>query len=151
MRKNRPLDRVTVLMLTALGAAALFSGGTAGAQPDAPRLKAPRSLAPTLTRRSPAQVPGSRITAEFNEGRVSGTGGCNAYSAAYEAKNGELTISAAISTMMMCSPQAIMDQESAYLKALQAAAAFKIDADQLTISDANGATLVGTRPKSRES
>jgi heat shock protein HslJ len=43
---------------------------------------------------------------------------------------------------MVCpQPDGIMDQEAAYFAALERVASYQIDGDQLTLKDADGATL----------
>jgi heat shock protein HslJ len=144
MKKVVSLTGATALLLAVLAVVALLPGGQAAAKPLADLEGVQWSLVSYLDPigNQARVLPNTRVTAEFQEGRVSGSSGCNTYSAPYQAKDGKLTIGMAISTMMMCSPQAVMDQESAYLKALAAAAAYKIDGQQLTISDAKGATLL---------
>jgi heat shock protein HslJ len=147
MRKTLSMLGAAALLLTVLGSVALLSGSPADAQSSANLEGVQWSLVSYVDKagNEAKLLPDTRITAEFKEGRVSGTGGCNAYSAPYEAKDGKISVGSGISTMMMCSPQAVMDQESAYLKALRAAAGYKIDGDRLTLSDAKGAALLTFR------
>jgi heat shock protein HslJ len=42
------------------------------------------------------------ITADFNDGRVSGSSGCNSYGAAYTTKDGKLTLDSVAVTEMAC-------------------------------------------------
>jgi heat shock protein HslJ len=143
MKKLVFLTGAIMLLLTVLAAVALYPAEPAAAQPVPGLEGAQWSLLSYLDKTgNTAQVlPETRITAEFRAGQVSGSAGCNTYSAPYEADGDRLTIGNAISTMMMC-PEPIMDQESAYLTNLQAAASYKIESDRLTISDARGATLL---------
>jgi heat shock protein HslJ len=64
---------------------------------------------------------GSEITAQFGtDGTLSGSAGCNNYSATYEVSGDTLTIGATISTEKAClEPEGIMEQETQYLAALQ--------------------------------
>ena len=85
----------------------------------------------------------TQMTAEFNSGALSGSGGCNSYSGAYTAADGAITVSPLAVTMMMCvEPEGVAEQETAYLAALQEAAFYTLDGSQLTLSDADGASLV---------
>ncbi len=79
-------------------------------------------------------VPGSGISAEFtSDGQVSGSAGCNRYAGKYTVSGNSITFSSPMaSTMMMCE-QAVMDQESAYLKALQEVKTFTVSGDQLRL------------------
>ncbi len=81
------------------------------------------------------------VDAMFADGTVSGTGGCNQYNGSYELDGDKLTVGMLAGTMMACEPP-ILDQETAYMKALQSAASFKIDGDMLGIMDASGATVL---------
>lgn len=84
------------------------------------------------------------VTAEFSEdGSLSGSAGCNEYSASYEAEYDKMTISGASSTEMYCeSPEGVMEQEDAYLDALQAVATYEIRGEHVTMRDAGGAIQV---------
>lgn len=85
----------------------------------------------------------TQITAEFNNGAVSGNGGCNSYSGSYTAADGAISVSPLAVTMMFCAePEGVAEQETLYLAALQGAAQYAIDGSQLTLSDADGAPLV---------
>jgi heat shock protein HslJ len=71
---------------------------------------------------------GTVITAVFTrDGAVSGSDGCNNYSAAYEADdNGNISIGPAATTRMACEPE-VMEQEQAYLAALGGAQTYAIN------------------------
>ena len=87
---------------------------------------------------------GSEITAAFDaKGQVTGSGGCNDYFAPYQASGGAISIGPAGATRKSCaSPAGVMEQESAYLAALQSAATYTIEADRLEMRDATGAIAV---------
>ena len=88
-------------------------------------------------------VSGSQVTALFSEdGKLTGSAGCNNYTAAYKATGDQIQISQAASTLMMCAePQGVMEQETAYLQAIGKAATYQIEGDQLTLRGSDGATL----------
>jgi heat shock protein HslJ len=90
---------------------------------------------------------GSVITLLFGaDGIVSGSTGCNNYSAAYTLDGEVLTIGPAALTRMMCAePEGIMEQETAYLAAMSSASAYTIEGDELTLVDATGTRLVQAR------
>jgi heat shock protein HslJ len=84
---------------------------------------------------------GTELTAVFGEdGTLSGSAGCNNYTAAFEADNdGNISIGPAASTRMMCSePEGIMDQEGEYLAALETAATYNIEGERLQLRTAEG-------------
>lgn len=87
---------------------------------------------------------GVEVTALFDaaEGRLSGSAGCNSYSATYTAGSGSISIGPAISTRMACpQPEGVMAQEAAYLGALAGAAAYQIAGDVLELRGADGAVV----------
>ncbi|QLQ05518.1 MAG: META domain-containing protein [Anaerolineae bacterium] len=85
---------------------------------------------------------GTEITALFQDGKLSGTAGCNRYTTSYTIDGNNITIAMPASTMMMCAePEGVMEQEQAYLAALPQAATFQIREDRLEIRDAGGALL----------
>jgi heat shock protein HslJ len=89
-------------------------------------------------------LPGTAITAIFGEdGTLTGSGGCNNYSATYKVDGSSIAVTPVATTSKMCSePAGVMDQESAYLAALQSAASYSISGSELTILDSNGHTLL---------
>ncbi|MEJ2047459.1 MAG: META domain-containing protein, partial [Dehalococcoidia bacterium] len=71
--------------------------------------------------------------------------GCNSYFVDYEIDNNELTIIPPIgATMMLCFPQAVMEQEQEYFNLLKTAETFQIHDDTLTISCSASKELVFT-------
>ena len=80
---------------------------------------------------------GVEATASFANGLVSGSGGCNRYTASYTVDAGKLTIGLAASTMMACpEPQTAVEQP--FMAALAATMAYKIEDGQLSLLDAKG-------------
>jgi heat shock protein HslJ len=82
-------------------------------------------------------IEGSTITAVFSEDGVSGSAGCNSYSASFTFDNSTLTVGEAIRTLMACE-EALMTQEDAYLAALATAGTYTITDNQLQINYADG-------------
>ncbi len=85
-------------------------------------------------------LPGTQTTAEFainadgQTGTISGNAGCNTYNAPI---TGALQLGPIASSMSLCpEPPGVMDQEAAYLAALQTANSFSVASNQL---------LIGTR------
>lgn len=93
---------------------------------------------------SVAALPGVRVTASFDTaGTVSGSAGCNLYTAPYEGSLGGLAIGAPSSTKMHCgSPAGIMNQETVFLATLRGASGFTVVNDILTITDSNGRAIL---------
>ena len=88
-------------------------------------------------------LPGTTITLTFAPEGVSGSGGCNQYNGGFSIENTLLTIGPLSTTMMACE-EAVMNQETAYLSALQSANGFMINGDQLQIAY-DGGVLVFTK------
>ena len=86
---------------------------------------------------------GSEILAVFGEdGNLSGSAGCNNYFAAYTTDGNQISIGPAGSTQMMCDqPAGVMEQESAYLLALETAATYSIQGDTLEMRTAEDAMV----------
>jgi heat shock protein HslJ len=86
---------------------------------------------------------GSTTNAVFGSNwKLSGTGGCNQYSAEYTttASNG-ITITQPTSTMMACA-EPVMQQETQYFSLLPTAAKFEISGDQLTMFNSGGTKIL---------
>jgi len=148
---RRALPHLALLGL-ALGIA-LVNGG-AGSTAEAATLEgAPWRLETYTgpdgqTRRA---LPGSEITATFQAGRMSGSAGCNSYSAGFALAQdtaGVIRISPAASTQRFCSdPPGVMDQEAAFLRALERVGRYTLAEDVLTLRDAAGGALLVFRPQ----
>jgi len=92
-------------------------------------------------------IDGTSVTAEFSdEARVAGKASCNQYFGSARAEaDGRLSVGPLASTMMACAPQGVMDQETRYLAALQAATTFVVSGSELRLGPAGAAaTLVYT-------
>jgi heat shock protein HslJ len=89
-------------------------------------------------------LPDSEITAEFAEGQVAGSAGCNTYTGPYTstraAGKNTIRIGPLTSTMMACD-EPVMDQEGLYLAALEAATEYTIEGFSLSITYPGGTLL----------
>jgi hypothetical protein len=99
-------------------------------------------------------IPGSEITALFDNGQVSGSAGCNTYQGTYRttkaAGRNTLEFGPLAVTMMMCD-EPLMEQERLYLAALESATEYVVEGFALSI-DYTGGTLLyydkdGPRPR----
>lgn len=95
-----------------------------------------------LTRFGPAnsQVApsaGSRLDLMFEQGRVSGSSGCNSYAGSYVLDGTALGIGGLASTRRACAP-ALMTQEDEYQKILRAVETVTLVGDRLTLSSPAG-------------
>lgn len=94
-----------------------------------------------------AVVDRSRATLAFDaDGRISGRGPCNRYTASYALTGEGLTIAKPASTMMACAP-ALMQQERLFLDLLAQVRRFSIDAGgALVLHAGDGRTITARRP-----
>jgi len=82
------------------------------------------------------------VTAQFQDGRLSGHSGCNQYTAPYEVDGDSLTIGPDIGGTSMACPPAQMAVEQAYLGRLPQVTAFAIDGTTLTMTDDQDKTIL---------
>ena len=83
------------------------------------------------------------VTAEFGEdGKVTGSGGCNTYSATYTTTDPDgITFGPVVSTKMACADEANAVEQQ-YFAALEAVTTYSIDGTTLTLRDADGSAQV---------
>jgi heat shock protein HslJ len=88
---------------------------------------------------------GTTLTAIFGEdGQLIGNAGCNDYNAPYKTSGTQIMIGPAALTRKMCAePAGVMEQEAAYLSALQTAATYSVNGKSMEMRTAEGA-LVAT-------
>lgn len=93
-------------------------------------------------------VEGTQVTATFrDDGRVTGTGGCNRYFGPYERAGEAVRIGPLAGTRMACpDPPGAAAQEAAFLAAMERATTWSIREDRLELRDGGGALQVGFRP-----
>jgi heat shock protein HslJ len=89
-------------------------------------------------------IEGTELTVLFGDnGELSGSAGCNQFVGGYTVDGNTIEIGQLGSTMRFCAePEGIMEQEQAFLAALQSAATFRIEADQLEMRTAGDAIAV---------
>jgi heat shock protein HslJ len=88
-------------------------------------------------------VAGTTITLEFrDDGGLSGSAGCNNYKTLYTLDGDKMTIGPSMTTRKMCvEPEGIMEQEQAYLAALETVATYRIEGRQLELRTESGALV----------
>ena len=94
-------------------------------------------------------IRGTEITAFFAEdGSLTGSSGCNQYAATWEvpgnvnASSGPISIGPAATTRMFCGePEGTMEQEGAYLAALEAVTAYEIKGNELELTNHEGTEM----------
>ncbi|UIE37706.1 META domain-containing protein [Leptodesmis sichuanensis] len=102
--------------------------------PTSPTLEGRWRLVNSGERPTPPVDPqATPITAEFSDGRLFGSGGCNRYTTSYQTTGQQLQVGTISSTRMAC-PEPIMELEFRYLTALQGAQSYTIDQQGLQIT-----------------
>ena len=90
------------------------------------------------------------LTAVFDaDGQVSGSAGCNTYLGPYTTDGDAITIGPLAATRKLCADPEVMDQEEAYLTAMETAATYKITGDMMEMRTEDGA-LVATFSRMEE-
>lgn len=72
------------------------------------------------------------------EGRASGSAGCNQYTVAYSADGDSLSFSRVAATRMACPDPSVMEQEAAFLRALEWVKALQFENDRLDLLQEDG-------------
>ncbi|MFV1857991.1 MAG: META domain-containing protein, partial [Anaerolineales bacterium] len=86
-------------------------------------------------------LPDSGARADFENGELSGTSGCNRFFGPYEVDGNSISIGPLGATLMAC-PEPLMEQEFGFTSSLQSATTYEISGDTLTLSDAEGEVVV---------
>lgn len=82
---------------------------------------------------------GVEATAEFVDGQIVGSAGCNAYFGSYETDGSNMTIGPVAATKMFCmEPEGTMDLEQAFLTAMGTAETFEVKDGELRIDYPGG-------------
>lgn len=89
-------------------------------------------------------APGTEMTARFDAGRLTGSGGCNEYEAAYTADaSGAMTIGEIVPGSNVCSePADVMEQETFFLETLPTVVAYEQIGGMLLLFDEAGEPAV---------
>ena len=89
-------------------------------------------------------IAGTELTATFgDDATLSGSSGCNTYTAAYTTDKGAIEIADVADTKKACSePAGVMEQESSYLALLPRVASFRVDGPVLELIDVDRQRLV---------
>lgn len=137
---TRRVASTAVVLALALGLAGCESAVSDDGNDNGARLTQEDWVALTIAGQPVVQV--GRVTLSFADGRVSGRSGCNLYSGSVEYGRGAIKIGPLISTKMACAEDGLMQQESAYLNALQSAERYAVSAEGiLTITTRGGAIV----------
>lgn len=131
--KNRMMATMLVILALMLGAC-----GPTGNGPEEPvRLDGTRWVLQTMDGEAP--LDGTTIIAEFADGEIRGSSGCNSYFGSYTLEGNNIEFGMIGMTEMACmEPEGIMEQESAYLETLRSVAEVRHAGDQLEMMDDSG-------------
>ena len=87
-------------------------------------------------------IPGTTITATFEDGQVRGSAGCNSYGGSYQVSGDTIAMSEIVFTEMACmEPEGVMDQETTFLVFLGNARTFQLVDGQLQILRSDGEAI----------
>lgn len=88
-------------------------------------------------------VAGTTVTLKFGEdGRASGSTGCNSYSGTYQVRGDNVTFGRLVSTRRACLDQNANQQEQRLLSTLESANRFRLAENRLTILSDRGRTVL---------
>jgi putative lipoprotein len=108
-------------------------------------LEGPLWLLTQINGRQPLE--GVNVYVTFENGKVSGSAGCNTFNGSYTSDASTVQIGPLSTTRKACAePAGIMDQENEFLKLMQAAATYSTANGMLTLNDANGAPILTLSP-----
>ncbi len=81
---------------------------------------------------------GTTVTLSFENGKVTGTTGCNTFRASYTSEGNRLSIGPASTTRKACPAEGVMEQERQFLAALATAKVWTIESGTLDVHRADG-------------
>jgi heat shock protein HslJ len=91
-------------------------------------------------------IEGTLITAEFQDGQIRGTGGCNTYSGSYQIDGSQIKFEAIGWTAMAClDPDGVMEQETLVMDFLMNAERYELEEGRLNIYRTDGEALTFDR------
>lgn len=130
------MKRILIAILLLLTLAACAGGGSASVVGTWSLVSygPPSALLPA--------APDVETSIEFNDkGEVLGNVGCNGFGGEYEVEGDALKFGPIMSTLMFCEGP-VGEQETATLNVLQESASFELDGDTLTITSADGSSVI---------
>ncbi len=83
----------------------------------------------------------TEITAQFSDGQVTGSAGCNSYSGGYTVDGQQITIGEIVQTEMACEGAGIMEQEAMFTTAMQSVETFAIEGNTLSLTHSGGSLV----------
>jgi heat shock protein HslJ len=128
------------IMILAIGSMTILLLGACSSSDSSQDLTSKIWLLSELNGKAP--ITGTGITAEFDQdGKVSGSSGCNIYSTSYTVDGNQLAFGEQMASTLMACPEPIMEQERDYTQALGDTDTYEISNDELILKDTNGNKL----------
>jgi heat shock protein HslJ len=91
-------------------------------------------------------IAGTSVMMSFGkDGNVAGSAGCNNFTSTYQEHGDRITFTAPAATRRMCITPGVMEQEHAFLKALESVATLRMEADELELRSNDGALAVSLK------
>ena len=91
-------------------------------------------------------IPGTTITATFENGQMSGSAGCNTYFGSYQLNGDKMWVVDMAMTEMAClEPEGALEQELVFAELMRGAQTFQLANGQLQILGADGEVLTFIR------
>jgi heat shock protein HslJ/uncharacterized membrane protein len=81
---------------------------------------------------------GTTVTLSFENGKVTGSTGCNTFRATYPSEGNRLAIGPAATTRKFCAAEGVMEQERQFLAALKTAQVWTVESGTLDVHRADG-------------
>jgi len=134
-----------VFGLLVLGAALASAGGVAAA-PGGSSLDGTAWVLASLDGHAITGSP--TVTLQFEGGRLSGTDGCNRFSAGYTATDPVFEVSPQLASTRMACPPAVEAQSRAFLAALTGAKRYRVQGARLELLAEDGTTLAALAAQS---
>jgi heat shock protein HslJ len=134
------MKMMTVVVATLAGVL-LLVGACAGAGPSSGDALAGTSW--VLVAYGEARpIPGTTITANFEDGQLRGSAGCNTYFGSYQVSGDKIRVGDMAMTEMAClEPAGVMEQEQVFAEFMRNAQSFRLVDGQLQIFRPDGRAL----------
>lgn len=88
-----------------------------------------------------APIEGTSIDLMISDEAVSGSSGCNQYAGPASVDGAQLTLGPDLASTLMACAEDVMDQERAYVEALDSVTSFEISGDELVLKDSDGTVV----------
>ncbi len=133
-------------LIVAVVALAVLAVGCGSSPADSSSLQGTKWALVTL--QGEALLTGTAPSAEFSADQIRGSTGCNTYFGTYAVSGNELRLSDLAVTEMWCmEPEGVMDQEKAFLNALNSVASCQVETGRLELYNKAGTQILVFGPQ----